>query len=148
MSKRAIIFDLDHTLFATEQTLHEGVADLLGILRRLGFKLGALSGNDHRTIVRLEEAGIRDYFEAVLCSDHLTMPKAARGIERMLSGLGVEAQHAQLVSHAHGDILLAQEAGLAKAIGVSHGMDNTVPLKRAGANHVVEDIPSVLDVVE
>jgi|SRR5688572_15080726 len=148
MSKKAIIFDIDHTVFAAEQTLHEGVADLLRILHQLGFKLGALSGNDHRALVRLDEAGIKHLFESVLCSDQLANSKAVHGVQHILRELGVEPSEATLVSHAYSDILLGQEAGLAKVIGVSHGTGNAKPLKRAGAHRVVEDIPAVLDVLE
>lgn len=148
MRKRAVIFDVDHTVFAAEQTLHEGVAELLHILRQLGFKLGALSGNDHRALVRLDEAGIKHLFESVLCSDQVANSKAVDGVQHVLRELGAEPSDAILVSHAYSDILLGQEAGLAKMIGVSHGLTNTKPLKRAGAHRVVEDIPSILDVVE
>jgi phosphoglycolate phosphatase-like HAD superfamily hydrolase len=148
MNKRAVIFDLDHTIFATEQTLHDGVTDLLAILRNLGFKMAALTSNDHRTLVRLEEAGIKHYFESLLCADHEIPPKAVQGVKHVLSKMEVDPSDAVFVSHAYSDILLAQEAGLGRTIGVSHGMDNVSPLKRAGAHRVVEDIPSVLGAVE
>jgi phosphoglycolate phosphatase-like HAD superfamily hydrolase len=53
-----------------------------------------------------------------------------------------------MVSRAHADILLAKEAQLAKAIGVTHSLKDAAHLDDAGADHIIEDIPSVLDVLE
>ncbi len=144
---RAIIFDIDHTLFA-ENELREGVADLLAILKRLGLKIGALSSDDHRALVRLDEAGIRHFFNGIICSSHIDYPKAPGGVHRLLENLGVEPHEASLASHAHADILLGKDTGLAKTIGVTHGTANTGTLREAGADHVVDDIPAVLDVLE
>jgi phosphoglycolate phosphatase-like HAD superfamily hydrolase len=144
---KAIIFDIDHTIFDGEK-LHEGVADLLAILRNLGINLGALTNEDHRAIVRLDEAGIRHYFADVLCNEQDDQPKSEAALDRLLEHLGSKRDQATLVSHAHADILLGKDAGLAKTIGVSHGAKNTSPLEEAGADHIVPDIPTVLDVLD
>ena len=65
---RAVIFDLDHTLFDANFRLYAGTAELLAILQNLGVQIGALSNKDHRALVHLDEAGIRHYFAEVLCS--------------------------------------------------------------------------------
>ena len=143
----AIIFDLDHTIFGADRVLHEGVADLLAVLRNLGLEIGALSSDDHRILVYLDEAGIRGYFSEVLCGAHAEDPKSVASLQRLMKQLGTETHEAALVSHAHSDILLGKDAGLAKTIGVSHGRKNHLPLQKAGSDHVVIDIPSVLDVL-
>jgi phosphoglycolate phosphatase-like HAD superfamily hydrolase len=143
----AIIFDIDHTLFDAEKKLHSGVADLLAILNRLGYKLAAISARDHRAIVQLDEAGISKYFEHALCTAHVAEPKAVAGIIHLLNKMGVQAHQAMLVSHAHADILLAKDAGLAKAVGVSHEVSSVEPLQQAGADIITEDIPTILGVV-
>src|SRR6266545_2784301 len=141
---RAVIFDLDHTLFKADKLLHDGVSDLLAILERLDIKIGALSSDDHRALVRLDEAGIGRYFTHVLCSDHVEEPKTPSSVQHLLEKLGVKPEHAAMVSHAHADILLGKEAGLAKTIGVTHGRDSATPLREAGADHLVGNIPAVL----
>jgi phosphoglycolate phosphatase-like HAD superfamily hydrolase len=145
---QAVIFDLDHTLFTADNVLHEGAAELLAILHRLGVQIAGLSSKDHRALVRLDEAGIRPYFATVLCADQPIEPKEPAGVHHVLSLLGVEHRHAVLVSHAHGDILLGKDSGLARTIGVSHGSGKAGPLHEAGADHIVEDIPTILDVLE
>jgi len=145
---RAIIFDLDHTIFTAEQKLHDGTVELLDILKRLGIVIGGISNHDHRILVRLDEAGIRKHFTNVLCADQTLEPKASTGLQHLLSLLGAEAYESILVSHAHADILLAKEAKLFRSIGVAHGQDNSAPLIDAGADYIVQDIPAILDVVE
>jgi phosphoglycolate phosphatase len=144
---RAVIFDLDHTIFTAEQAVHEGTQELLQILHRLGYSIGGLSGDDHRALVRLNEAGLSDYFDKVLCSDQAFEPKEAAGVHHMLHLLGARPHDAVIVSHAHADILLGKDAELHQTIGVTHGMDNAAPLIEAGADHIVADMPSVLDVL-
>lgn len=144
---QAVIFDVDYTLFRAEAELHEGVADLLRILKQLNTKMAALSNHDHRVLVRLQEAGIRHYFTDVVCADHLENPKAAPGVHRLLRRLNAQPHETTMVSRSHADILLAKDVGLAKTIGVSHGHASEHPLRQAGADHVVLDIPTVLDVL-
>lgn len=145
---RAVIFDLDHTIFAADQALHEGVAELLAILNRLGVRVGAVSNRDHRVLVRLDEAGIRAHFADVVCSDHTESPKSTAVVHALLERLGVLPAETAFVSHAHADILLGKDAGLAKTIGISHGVSNLTPLREAGASYVIPNIPAILDVLD
>jgi phosphoglycolate phosphatase-like HAD superfamily hydrolase len=144
---QAVIFDLDHTIFDANQALYEGAADLLAILSSLGLKIDAVSNKDHRALVHLDEAGIRRFSDHVMCSAHAAEPKSTESLARLLEKLGVESHQTALVTHAHSDILVGKDARLAKTIGVSHGLENAVVLHRAGADHIVSDIPSVLDVL-
>jgi phosphoglycolate phosphatase-like HAD superfamily hydrolase len=144
---RAVIFDVDHTLFVGNK-LHEGVADLLVILERLGITIGALSSNDHRVLVRLDEAGIRQHMKHVLCTAHMPEPKAPSGVRRLLQDMDAREEHAVLISHAHADIALGKAVGLVKVIGVTHGLAGAAPMRQAGADHVVDTVPAVLDVLE
>ncbi|HEX7963607.1 MAG TPA: HAD family hydrolase [Candidatus Saccharimonadales bacterium] len=145
---RAVVFDLDHTIFAAENAAHDGAHELLTLLRRLGLRIGGLSGNDYRVLVRLEEAGLKHYFDQLLCADQAFEPKQTSGLHHLLRQLGAEPHEAVLVSHAHGDILLAKDAGLQRTIGVTHGLDSATPLREAGADHIVPNLAAVLDVLE
>jgi phosphoglycolate phosphatase len=145
---RAVIFDLDHTIFTAEQVVHDGVKELLIILQRLGIAVGGLSSDDHRALVRLDEAGLSSYFDKVLCSDQAFEPKETAGVHHMMHLLGARPEDSVLVSHAHSDILLGKDAGVRQTIGVTHGLGSAAPLSEAGADHIVEDIPAVLDVLQ
>ncbi len=144
---QAVIFDLDTTLFGGEQgALRDGVADLLHILRRLGVRMGAVTAGDHRMLVRLNEAGIRHLFDSVVCADHVAAPKETEGVTCVLKHMGLEAQHAAFVSHNHQDIAAGKGAGVAKTIHITHG--TSAGADRVAADHVVEDVPAILDVLE
>jgi phosphoglycolate phosphatase len=145
---RAVIFDLDHTIFAAENAVHEGVQELLDILHRLGIRIGGVSANDHRVLVRLDEAGLSHYFDKLLCADQAFEPKETAGVRHMLGLLGAQPHETILVSHALSDILLGKDAGLARTIGVTHGLENAAPLREAGADHIVPNMPAILDVLE
>ncbi|HJQ07865.1 MAG TPA: HAD family hydrolase [Candidatus Saccharimonadales bacterium] len=144
---QAIIFDLDHTVFAAEYAPHDGVTDLLAILKRLGFRIGALTSGDHRMLVRLDETGISRHFDAVLCTDHLDDPKHPDGVRQILAELRTEPHHAVLVSHAHSDIAIGRQVGIAKTIRVTHGRTTPSVAHLGDADHVIDDIPSILDVI-
>ncbi|HSX32306.1 MAG TPA: HAD hydrolase-like protein [Candidatus Saccharimonadales bacterium] len=147
---RIVLFDLDHTLFNATSELHEGVQELLSILQRLGIQVAGISTRDHRVIIQLQQVGIRNFFTQILCIDQHETPKEPAGVHHVLSRLGGKPHQAVLVSHAHADILLGKDVGVYKTIGVSHGNDqkSAAPLFDAGADHVVSDIPSILDVIE
>jgi phosphoglycolate phosphatase-like HAD superfamily hydrolase len=144
---QAVIFDLDETVFTSNNTLHDDVSPLLNILRQLGIKIGALTSGDHRMLVRLDEAGIRNHFDGVVCTAHVPTPKDPEGIQHLLRTLDIEAAHTAIVSHIGDDLRYGKHAGLAKTIHVVHGPVSTVS-KHADADHVVRDIPAVLDVLE
>jgi len=144
---RTVVFDLDETVFKSETTLHDDVRDLLGIISRLGMRIGALSNADHRVLVRLEEAGIRHHFSSVVCAAHIAEPKTVDGIMQLIERLGSEPEHVVIVSHRTDDLMAGKEAGVAKTIYVVHG---PVSAKHASrhADHIVQNIATVLDVLE
>lgn len=146
---RAIVFDLDSTLFKNDDTPHEDVASLLAILGQLGYAVGGISSGDHRALVRLDEAGIRKYFTAVICSDHTPTPKDSAGIHLLAEHLGMSLDDSVFISHIYHDVVLAKKAGMRRAIGVAHAPASlTHPLYDAGADHVVHNISAILDVLE
>lgn len=143
---QAVIFDLDETLFNGGIQLHDGVADLLELLRKLGFRLGVVSDDDHRAIVRLEEAGIRHLFDEVMCADHRANPKSPIAIQRLTERLDADLAESTFVGRSAGDILSGKHAGMGQTIRVAHGQaeDERFPVD---ADHVVATVPAILDVI-
>jgi phosphoglycolate phosphatase-like HAD superfamily hydrolase len=145
---QAVVFDLDQTIFDANRALREGVAELLEILNKLGLAIGAITNRDHRAIVQLDEAGVRHHFRYIICSDHMPVPKSPGAMERLLARLEVEPHQVVLVSNLYSDIVLGKKSGVAKTVGVSRGVEHSTVLRAAGADHIVEDIPAVLDVIQ
>ncbi len=142
----AVIFDLDKTVFSADDTPHGDMVALLNILRRLGIKIGALTTGDHRMLVRLDEAGIRDQFDGIICTAHIEIPKDVEGVRHLLRSIDADASNTAIVSHVSDDMTLGKRSGLAKTIHVTHSQASAIPHR--DADHTVTDIPAILDVLE
>jgi len=144
---QAVIFDLDETIFAGDVILREDTAALLRILRRLGVKIGALTSADHRMLVRLDEAGIRNHFDGIVCTAHVTNPKDIDGVHHLLRNLDSAASATALVSNIGDDMTLGKQSGLAKTIHVTQSQPRSTA-RHLDADHTVPDIAAILDVLE
>lgn len=129
--------------------LYDGVTELLPILRRIGVRVGAVTSGNHHTVGALESMGIKQYFDIVISAKDVSNPKPhPEGIEMVLTHMDVPAHEAAMVGDTTGDILAGKNANLAKTIGVTHGFGQFEELHEAGATHIVDDIPSLLDVLD
>jgi HAD superfamily hydrolase (TIGR01509 family) len=129
--------------------LYEGVDELLPILKRMGIQVAALTSGNALTVSCLDRTGIRQHFDAIVTAEHVSSPKPhPEGLLLILDKLGVEADEVVVVGDTVVDILVGKNVGVKKTIGVSHGFGHVNALIAAGADHVVHDIPSILDVIE
>lgn len=129
--------------------LYDGVTELLPILRRVGVRIAAVTSSNHHSVNALHSLGVKQYFDVVISADHVTQPKPhPEGINRALEYLSIKPQDAVIVGDATSDIVAGKRAGLAKTIAVTHGFGIAEDLREAGADHLVEDIPSILDVMD
>jgi HAD superfamily hydrolase (TIGR01509 family) len=130
-------------------TLHSGVDELLPILKRMGIKVAALAPGDGLAVPYLERAGVRDHFDVIVTGERVSRPKPhPEGIDIVCAELGVEPHEVIMVGDTVVDILAGRNAGVHKTIGITHGFAHHDALRAAGADHVVHDIPSLLDVLE
>lgn len=129
--------------------LYDGVTELLPILRRIGVRVGAVTSGNHHTVGALETMGIKQYFDIVISAKDVSNPKPhPEGIEMVLTHMDVPAHEAAMVGDTTGDILAGKNANVAKTIAVTHGFGQFDELHEAGATHIVDDIPSLLDVLD
>ena len=129
--------------------LYPGVDELLPILRRVGFRVGAVTSGDHRIEEALDYTGIRDFFDTVVTDAHVLNPKPhPEGLELALRHMGIQPDQAIIVGDTPADIEAGKRAGVSKTVAVLHGFGDVTMLKQQGPDHLIEDIPSLLDVVE
>jgi HAD superfamily hydrolase (TIGR01549 family) len=129
--------------------LYEGVDELLPILKRMGVQVAALTSGNSATITCLDRTGIRGHFDVVVTADHIENPKPhPEGLYLIADKLGIEMEEIIVVGDTVVDILVGKNAGVYKTVGVSHGFGNVDALIAAGADHIVHDVPSILDVIE
>lgn len=138
-----------HNQALQRMELFKGVDELLPILRRIGFRIGAVTSGDHRIVDALDYTGIRHYFDIVVTDNHVLNPKPhPEGVLYALKHMGVDPSSAIVVGDSASDIEAGKRAGVEKTIAVLHGFGSPDVLRSAGADKLVEDVPSLLDVVE
>lgn len=133
----------------THVQLYPGVGELLPILRNVGARLAAVTSDDKRSIATLDTMGIAHYFDIVITSDHVTNLKPhPEGLLRALEHLGIPSSDAAIVGDTANDIIAGKKAKLAKTIAVTHGFGGVDDLRAVSPDHLIEDIPSLLDVLD
>ncbi|MCD7836340.1 MAG: HAD family phosphatase [Lachnospiraceae bacterium] len=108
-----------------------GVVGLLAYLKNKSVKI-ALASSTREGVVRqeLSDAGIIDYFEAVVCGDMVEKSKPAPDIYiKACACLGVDSQHAYAIEDSYNGIRSAHAAGLS-AIMVPDMSEPTEEMER------------------
>lgn len=122
---------------------------LLAALRARGYKLAALTGNNHKADGLLTEHGLRHYFSSLVHSGRVTNGKPhPEGFYLCVEECGSEPHRAIMVGDTINDILTGKNAQAALTIGVSHGFGSVQSLEESGADVVVSGLGEVLDVIE
>ena len=150
---KAVVFEAEGTLIRTSleadndaMIIIEEAAELLPILNRLGIKVAVLASS--KIVEHLEHPALRDYVHAVVVSDARSIDPAKRGLTKALNDLDVHPTHTVMVSNRVLDIMTAKEGNIGRTVGVSFGDGNPKALEAAGADCIITDIPSLLDVIE
>ena len=92
--------------------LIEGAADTLAKMHANGYRLGVVSsGNDDRVNREIDQFGLRDLFEVVMCHEHITQRKPhPEGLHLALERMAVSPNEAAYVGDAPEDIQMGKEA--------------------------------------
>jgi phosphoglycolate phosphatase len=129
--------------------LYPGVGELLPIMRRVGIRLAAVTTDDLHSEKLLQNIGIHKYFDVIITAERVTQPKPhPESIHKILDELGISADDAAIVGDMIDDIIAGKNAKLAKTIAVTHGFGSLDDIKEARPDHIIEDIPSLLDVLD
>lgn len=130
----------------SREKIHEiqvfgGMDQLLGELNKKGVKCGLCTGKDRkRTLEILEYCGLRNYFQAIVCSDDVEHPKpSGESLLLALKQLNADHTNAVMVGDGVNDILCAKEAGV-ESIGVSWGDQGRECLLEAGADMIADTV--------
>ncbi len=147
LMERAIANDLDaphdpkiftkampifNTLYAENTSkrsqLYPGVQEGMDFLKSTGIKIGCITNKDERfTLPILNDLGIRDYFEIVICGD--TLEKKKPDPLPLLPGaneLGTHPEKSLMLGDSTSDVKAARAAGfdiICMSYGYNHGAD-------------------------
>jgi HAD superfamily hydrolase (TIGR01549 family) len=129
--------------------LYDGVDELLPILKRMGIKVGALTSGNSLTVACLDRMRIRHHFDTIVDADRGVRAKPhPEGLYLVLKELDIAPHEAIMVGDTVVDILVGKNANVSKIVGVSHGFGSVASLRAAGADHIIHNIPALLDVLE
>ena len=92
----------------------KGLYVLLGYLKENDYKLAVASSTNHRDVEhRLKDAGVFEYFEAVVCGDMVTKSKPEPEIYlKACEAIGVEPSEALALEDSRSGLLSAHRAGM------------------------------------
>jgi HAD superfamily hydrolase (TIGR01509 family) len=127
-------------LAAREFAPFAGADRLLEDLRRRGWKTGLATMSDRRsTDTLLDRFGFRDWFDDVLTTESVRLPKPDPEIYSLAAQrLGVSPSRCVAIEDSPAGVEAARSAGM-KVLGVT----NSVPRERLGADAVVDSMSGV-----
>lgn len=129
--------------------LYDGVGELLTNLTSRGLKVGALTSGNHLTVDWLARLDIDHHFSDIVSAEHVQNPKPhPEGLLLAMKNLNVAPHQTVMIGDTIVDIQVGKNANIHKTIGLTHGFGKKADLQAAGADHLVPDIASLIDVIK
>lgn len=136
-----------------EEKLHiirayPGLTAMLQELKDNGIKLAAFSSRKGNLVPSLKNAGILDFFGAVVQGGDVTHHKPhPEGLFMALSTLEVKPENAAMLGDAAVDIEAGKAANVALTIGITHGFGTLEALEAVKPDYIVNDLFSVAPIL-
>lgn len=129
--------------------LHKGMKELLGYLKEQGISCGLCTGKDReRTIMILENLGLSQLFDAIVCSDDVKYPKPnPESIDLLIEKLNVTKEDIVMVGDANNDIKCAQCVGVT-SIGVTWGDVRREVLLKDSPDYVADTVSDLKNYIQ
>jgi HAD superfamily hydrolase (TIGR01549 family) len=126
--------------------LIEGAADTLAAMHANRYRLGVVSsGNDDRVNREIDQFGLRELFEVVMCHEHITQRKPhPEGLHLALERMAVSPGETAYVGDAPEDIEMGKEARVL-TIGVRGNYPCTARLRSSSPDLYLESIHDLLN---
>ena len=145
--KIEVLCDTHHEFQAGKMDLilgYEGLHDMLDTLRNANIALGAFSSRGSNLIPSLQNAGIAEYFGAIVHADDVVEHKPhPEGLLKILDTLAVSPTKAAMLGDAAVDIEAGKAAGVALTVGITHGFGTRETLERAQPDHIVNSLKEI-----
>ena len=127
----------------------EGVAATLAELHRRGVTMSIASSRSSPSLLLfMRSMGIADYFCYVLGSDNVTSHKPnPEPVNNILAKLNLSPSDAIMVGDMPVDILMGRNASV-RSVGVTYGNSSREELSAAGADHVIDSIAELINIVD
>ena len=125
--------------------LIEDAAQTLAKMHANGYRLGVVSsGNNDRVNREIDQFGLRDLFEVVMCHEHITQRKPhPEGLHLALEQMAVSPNEVAYVGDAPEDIQMGK-ATRVLTVGVRGNYPCSARLRSSGADIYLESIDGLL----
>lgn len=141
---RLVVFEIEGVLLTDRHQAHDGVDELLVILKNLGLQLAAITESDYRAIVRLEEAGLRHHFSTVVSPERVNehFPHA---LHQALDDMGAQAASTTLVTAKETVVKAGKKAKVQTTVAHMHAL--RAKRGKTHADHTFTDVWDILGAI-
>ena len=134
-----------------QMTVYEAGPKVVTQLHESGYRLGIVT-TAHTAPQTLKKAKIDHLFDVIVgredTKEHKPHPEP---VLLAIKKLGCLPEEAVMVGDLSADIIASKAAGLASAIGITHGMGTLEDLRAAGADYIInrlEELPELLEIIQ
>jgi phosphoglycolate phosphatase len=140
-------FQFLRTLEDQHEPLYDGIFDAIHTLDEMGFLLGVATGKSKRGLLNtLKNHNLEKYFVTLNTADDGPGKPHPSMINRALSDTGVKNCNAFMIGDTTYDMQMAAQASV-RSIGVTWGYHEKHELISSGANHIVNHISEIIELV-
>jgi len=128
--------------------LYDGVSEALEFLKSTGVKIGCVTNKASEfTLPILNDLGISDYFETVLCGDMVERKKPdPMPLLQSAEKLGVAAQASMMIGDSMSDVKAARAADFS-IVCMSYGYNHGEDIRDYNPDAVIDSMAEIKDVV-
>jgi HAD superfamily hydrolase (TIGR01509 family) len=128
--------------------LHPGLPQALQALRARGVRLGLVTGSRASVLEPLRDAGLLEYFEAVITGRDVQRRKPdPEGLLKCAAALGIPPGEAVYVGDTPLDVQASHAAGMA-AVAVLSGAGDSAQLSAAGPDWIIASHARLAEVLD
>jgi phosphoglycolate phosphatase len=150
MLHRAFVehFQYLRTLDDQHEPLYDGIREVISELHNKGILLGIATGKSLRGLrSTLSNHNLQDYFVTLNTADDGPGKPHPSMINEALADTGVDPENAVMIGDTTYDMVMAANAGV-RSIGVSWGYHSREELISSGADHIVDKILELSDLIK
>jgi phosphoglycolate phosphatase len=129
--------------------LYEGVVEALEFLKSTGVKIGCVTNKASEfTLPILNDLGIADYFETVLCGDMVERKKPdPQPLLLSAEKLGVEPSASMMIGDSMSDVKAARAAGFT-IVCMSYGYNHGEDIRDYNPDAVVDSMAEIRGIID
>ena len=129
--------------------LYDGVPEALAFLKSTGVRIGCVTNKASQfTLPILDDLGIRDYFETVLCGDMVEKKKPdPMPLLQVAEELGVAPQKSLMLGDSMSDVKAARAAQFS-IVCMSYGYNHGEDIRDYHPDAVVDSMIEIRDIVD